>query len=98
MMGRSDATDGLWFYFSFADGSRPKGTQFLGGVYIQVPPEAEGLNDKAMLWETLRKSHRIGVNPGGEVKTIGPIPAAVIEANVPAASRERLLTEKEINP
>ena len=88
----------LWFYFSFADSERPKGTQFLGGCYIEAPPEAEALDGPAMLWETIIKSHRLGINPGGEIKTVGPFPAELIEKTVPPANRERLLTREEINP
>ncbi len=46
------------YYFSFADGSRPKGTQFLGGLFIRA---------KSMSG-ALMASHRTGQNPGGEAQ------------------------------
>ena len=47
------------FYFSFADDSG-----FLGGCYI------EGLDfDLALLM-----THALGINPGGSVRGVGPIP------------------------
>lgn len=46
-----------WFWLSFADGTPPTGQQFLGGLLV----EGEGFID------AVKQSHRLGLNPGGEV-------------------------------
>lgn len=54
----------LWL--SFCDGERPQGTQFLGVAIVEVPYRGD-------VEETVRagitKTHRLGINPGGEVLT-----------------------------
>lgn len=47
----------LWF-FSFADGTLPRGTQFLGGLYLRAKTFSGALAE----------SHRRGLNPGGEIR------------------------------
>src|ERR1051325_6072421 len=44
------------FYISFADGRLPKGTQFLGGLFIRAKT----------LTGALQASHQRKLNPGGE--------------------------------
>jgi hypothetical protein len=78
--------DEPWFYLSFCDGELPKGQQFLGGAYIQ------GKNAGA----AVGRSHKLGVNPGGEVSILGPLTADEMDENVPVADRERLLTRAEV--
>lgn len=48
------------FYMSFADGTRPKGTQFLGGLFIRAKS----------FTGALQASHQRGLNPGGEVQVV----------------------------
>ena len=84
-MTQRDESDS-WFYMSFADASLPEGQQFLGGIYVRG----------ATLPEALTRSHLLGINPGGEVKTIGPLPSQVMDENVPEADRERLLSREEV--
>jgi len=78
--------DEPWFYLSFCDADLPKGQQFLGGAYVQ------GVNAGA----AVGRSHKLGINPGGEVKILGPLPAEQMDENVPVADRERLLTRAEV--
>lgn len=46
------------FYLSFCDPDRPRGAQFLGGLYLKADS----------FIEAVQISHRLGLNPGGEVK------------------------------
>ena len=80
--------DPLW-WLSFCDPSktpplnlqRPGGPSFLGAVITQAPTLAAAIT----------RSHMLGVNPGGEIGSVGPIPAAYIGADW----RDRLLTAAE---
>lgn len=58
----ADPSNHGWWWLSFADGSLPVGTQFLGAVLI----EANGFGFAVMA------THLLGINPGGEVQAIGP--------------------------
>lgn len=49
-----------FFYLSFADPDKPEGSQFLGATVVEA--------DNVML--AVPESHRLGVNPGGEVAII----------------------------
>ena len=71
----------LWM-MSFCDPDRPAGTQYLGGAVIQAPTLAAAIT----------RSHVLKVNPGGEVATAGPLPAAWIGPEW----RDRLLTREEV--
>lgn len=59
----------MFFYMSFADPKRAEGEQFLGCTIIEAEDEHAAM----------RKSWRLGINPGGEVKFAGfdEIPADV---------------------
>lgn len=72
--------DPLW-WLSFCDPDRPEGSQFLGVAIVQAP-----VFDAAVT-----RSHAIGVNPGGQVATCGPIDPEVISPEW----RNRLLTRDE---
>lgn len=73
----------LW-WLSFADPERPAGTQFLGASIVNA----------SSFIEAVRVSHIIGINPGGEVKSVEiPDEAA---SKIPASFIERLLSMKEI--
>ena len=64
-----------WYYLSFAEG------QWLGCVTVEADDEIEAV----------RKSHRIGCNPGGSVLVV-----TVPEGFTPPASTvDRLITDKE---
>ena len=71
-----------WWWLSFADGERPKGQQFLGACLVQ----AQGL-----LGATLA-ARLLGLNPGGEVKGVGPIPT---DTEFPPGWTNRLLNREE---
>jgi hypothetical protein len=71
---------GLW-WLSFADGTKPKGAQFLGVVIL----EAYGFTD------AIDRSHAMGLNPGGEV-----MGDRVDPAKHPAHLRNRLLQRDEL--
>jgi len=81
--------DPLW-WLSFCDPDKapppelqkPGGPSFLGGVITQAPTLAAAIT----------RSHVLGVNPGGEIKIAGPIPAEYIAAEW----RDRLLSAEEI--
>lgn len=49
--------DDTWWWLSFADGKRPVGQQFLGVVLVRAPE----------FTLAVMATHRLGVNPGGEV-------------------------------
>lgn len=44
-----------WFFISFADPRRPKGTQFLGGCYVDVGGPDPTVEARAMLFATKRR-------------------------------------------
>ena len=46
------------FWLSFADADKPLGEQFLGGCLV---------DDVVNLTDAIDASHRLGINPGGEV-------------------------------
>lgn len=69
-----------WYYFSFAK------EKFYGGVY------AEGSTHLA----AYVKLNQRGLNPGGEVAILGPLPEGMFEEEVPESDRWRLLTKEEV--
>lgn len=71
-----------WFYLSFADGTLPKGTQFLGAVIVR----AHGMGD------AVQQAHRRGINPGGEVLGVDAGP----DFDPPAAFVNRLLARADV--
>lgn len=73
---------GMW-WLSFADGTKPKGFQFLGVVIV----EAYGFTD------AIQKSHDLGINPGGEVQgsRVDPMPD-----DFPAEKLNRLLSKADL--
>lgn len=73
--------DHLW-WLSFCDTDRPPGTQFLGVAVVQAPTFAAAIT----------RSHRIGVNPGGQVQAVGPLRAS----DVPPEWRDRLLSAADV--
>ena len=82
--------DPLW-WLSFCDPDKapppelqkPGGPSFLGAVITQAPTLAAAIT----------RSHVLNVNPGGEIKILGPIPAGYIAAEW----RDRLLSADEID-
>jgi hypothetical protein len=85
---RKSDSHGSWFYMSFADPKLPKGTQFLGGCYVQA----------GSLSDAVTRSHILGINPGGEIK-IWELPGPMIDEldeHVPEQDRHRLLSRTEI--
>ena len=52
--------------------------------------------DAVLLAAALAESHRLGINPGGEVQVIGPLVRGAVEQVVPVADRNRLLSREEI--
>lgn len=76
----------MYWWLSFADGTRPKGTQFLGGVLI----EAKSFMD------AVERSHALGINPGGEVRGAGPSwPADEVGIEAFEKFKNRLLTKED---
>jgi hypothetical protein len=71
-----------WWWLSFADPKRPKGKQFLGACLVQ----ARGFLGAVMV------AKRAGINPGGEVQGMGPIPA---DADIKPGWTGRLLSREE---
>jgi len=72
--------DPLW-WLSFRDPDRPEGSRFLGVAIIQA----------ATLAAAMTRSHRLGVNPGGEVASRGPVDPQ----RIAAGWRDRLLSRDE---
>jgi hypothetical protein len=70
-----------WWWLSFADGRLPAGSQFLGVAIVKAP----GLS-----WAT-RRTHELGINPGGEVVAL-QFPDW---ASPPDGFTDRLLTRAE---
>ena len=62
-----------YFWLSFADPERPEGSQFLGAALVK----------EQVLEDAMTRSHVLGINPGGEVKALGPIPVEHLPANAP---------------
>lgn len=76
-----DPVPDTWFYCSFVGEDG-----FLGGCYVR------GVSMGAA-WV---RTNVLGINPGGEVQIIGPLPMATFEAIVPVDQRERLLSREEV--
>lgn len=70
-----------WWWLSFADPARPRGTQFLGAAIVR------GL----CLGSALDMARYLRINPGGEVEG-HEIPASI---EMPARFTDRLLTREE---
>lgn len=68
-----------WFWLSFADPTRPVGTQFLGGCYVCATDAVSAV----------ATAHLLGINPGGEVK-IWELPAGL-----PACHPSNVLLTRE---
>ena len=93
----------LWL--SFCDGAKPAGQQFLGVCVVDVTPEEADealidvlfrfpLAEPGAQWiaAAVKKAHRAGCNPGGEVAT-----ADITDATPPAPlPKNRLLSFKEL--
>ena len=82
------------FWLSFCDGSKPKGSQFLGACIVDVSDqdarEALGIialkfpnamPDSEWVGAASRKAHTLGCNPGGEMMSVE------IDADNPNLSR-----------
>ena len=79
----TEATQPLaWWWLSFCDASRPKGSRFLGACLVK----ARGFYTATLV------AHALGCNPGGECQGTGPIP---IESAVRDGWADRLLTREE---
>jgi hypothetical protein len=70
----------MWFWFSFADGTLPEGSQFLGCAVVEAPD----------FHSAVMTTWILGCNPGGEVKA-QEIPDQLMPA-IPLSDRNRLLT------
>ena len=71
------------FWLSFADGSKPKGTQFLGACVVEAPSFADAIQ---VAW-----AH--GCNPGGEC--LGREIHSLLVPFVGPEWRDRVLTWKD---
>lgn len=69
------------FWLSFADGTLPTGTQFLGVVIIR---------DSDFV-EAVKSAHRRGINPGGEVKC-----TEITDIDIPPEYMNRLLSRESL--
>jgi len=78
----------LW-WISFADGTRPAGTQFLGACIVEAPtPEVATAFPIACL-----QAHFLGCNPGGEAQGMPLGPGA--KERIAPRWLNRLLTRAE---
>ena len=73
-----------WYYLSFALPKEEGG--FLGGVYLKA---------RGIMWAVSTAS-MLGINPGGEVQSWGPIAEELMDARVPKEKRWRLLSKEEV--
>lgn len=64
---------------------------------MQLPKTTVAMTEKAAVALAVTRAHALGINPGGEVATIGPISHADLVTNVPVEDRERLLSTDEVN-
>jgi hypothetical protein len=71
------------FWLSFADKTRPKGTQFLGACVVAGETMAAAVGE----------AHRLGINPGGEV--LGVSIEAPTARLIPDSWKNRLLSKTE---
>lgn len=74
--------DKAWWWLSFADGTLPEGSQFLGAAFVQG----------YTMIDAVQEAWRLGVNPGGEVVS------QMFPADNPPAEhlRNRLLSKAEL--
>lgn len=96
--GSEEVPRGYW-YLSFADGERPKGTQFLGAVILEdapdtpIPDFAAG-KEHDDLARVITMSHVLGLNPGGGVAAVyvekEEAPACIVRYTNRLLSREDL--------
>jgi hypothetical protein len=77
-------TDMLW-WLSFADESRPRGQRFLGVAIVEAEDELTAV----------RKTHALGINPGGSVLINGG-PEVAEEVAEKGYPRDRLLSRAEL--
>lgn len=76
----------MFWFLSFADGRRPKGTQFLGGAIVEAQD----------FMAAIKKTHALGINPGGEVQGTGPsITVDSVGEELNKKYSNRLLTREE---
>lgn len=73
----------LWWWLSFADGDKPRGSQFLGCAVV----------DGRTMADAMARAWRIGCNPGGEVLAT-PFPADAA-LGLESDDKYRLLTADE---
>jgi len=69
-----------WYWLSFVDPEKPKGTRFLGVVILQ----AKGILDATTT------AHRLSINPGGEVLS------SPLQFAPPERFRYRLLSREDL--
>lgn len=74
-----------WWWFSFADPERPKGSQFLGVCLLTA----------ADFVSALLKSKAFGINPGGEVMGFAIAPVDEEGVQLLSSYGGQLLSEKE---
>jgi len=71
-----------WWWLSFADGTKPTGSQWLGGAYVQGDD----------IVEATRIAHFLGINPGGEVQG-AELPESI---QLPDEAINRLLSKTDM--
>ncbi len=74
-----------WWWLSFADPGLPKDAQFLGVAVLQAPTMEAAVPRASLL----------GINPGGEVQIVGPLPRTL---RVLPELANRLLDRAEVAP
>lgn len=103
------ATWTIWM--SFTDPTRPTGTQFLGVCVVDVTdeeaaaaaatlraihPRAQPGPEAERLWVAMQRTHRLGINPGGEIAS-HQAPRDVVDQIMPNCPRDRLMDLVELD-
>jgi len=81
---RTERPTKIW-WLSFADGNKPKGSQFLGAIIIHA-------ND---FIEAITETHMLGINPGGECQGMQVPPEGELLVPIGEEWKYRLLSLQE---
>lgn len=76
------------YWLSFANGSLPKGSQFIGACMLEADS----------LMAAVLASHALGINPGGEIQALELPPGADVHPSWLGVLMDRATIEKHDTP